>query len=382
MIYIVEINAICLFILLFTLSSVCSKSERQVSIRYYIMCIVSSLVCIIADIFFQIVENGPNGTLRMVPYLNFLINLVYYLFDVASGYFWFMYAEYAIDGAVKNKKILKYIAVSPLIINTLLCIISFRTGTLFFINAEGKYERGPLFIVNTAFCYIYVIFASVHALIKSFTTQIYFKKSEYRIISAYILFPFVLGIIQIIFPDVPTVCLGMAIPIMFVHIKIQDLQISTDYLTNMNNRNQLIRFLTNKIRNGTTNLYVFMMDIDKFKHINDTYGHTEGDKALISVADKLKEVARQYGGIIARYGGDEFTFATELMDENYVNEIKALIKTKMEEASLNHTFKIGMSVGCAKYEKGMKLVEIISAADKMLYEEKRARKAKETEDAR
>ncbi len=54
----------------------------------------------------------------------------------------------------------------------------------------------------------------------------------------------------------------------------------------------------------------------------------------------------------------------------------------MEEASLNHTFKIGMSVGCAKYEKGMKLVEIISAADKMLYEEKRARKAKEAADAR
>ncbi|MBQ3891727.1 MAG: diguanylate cyclase, partial [Lachnospiraceae bacterium] len=76
-------------------------------------------------------------------------------------------------------------------------------------------------------------------------------------------------------------------------------------------------------------------------------------------------------------GGDEFTYATELMDESYVNEIKALIKTKMEEASLNHTFKIGMSVGCAKYEKGMKVVEIISAADKVLYEEKRARKAQE-----
>ncbi|MBP5453539.1 MAG: hypothetical protein J6Y09_02860 [Lachnospiraceae bacterium] len=70
------------------------------------------------------------------------------------------------------------------------------------------------------------------------------------------------------------------------------------------------------------------------------------------------------------------------MDESYVNEIKALIKTKMEEASLNHTFKIGMSVGCAKYEKGMKLVEIISEADKKLYEEKRERKAKEASEGR
>ena len=377
MIYIIEVNVICLFIILFTLSSVFSKSERQVSVRYYTKCIISSGICVLMDILFQLIENSRFEVLRATPFLNFADNCIYYIFDVLAAFFWFMYAEYSIEGAVKNKKILYYIALSPVIINTLLCIITYSTGLYFYIDDAGKYVRGPLFFVNTAICYLYVIFASIHALIKSFKTQVFFKKAEYRILSGYIVFPIVLAFIQIIYPDIPTVCLGMAIPIMYVHIKMQDLQISTDYLTNMNNRNQLIRYLTTKIKNGTQNLYVFMMDVDKFKHINDTYGHTEGDKALVSISEKLKEVARQYGGIIARYGGDEFTFATELMDESYVNEIKALITSKMEEASLNHTFKIGLSVGYAKYEKGMKLLELIAAADKVLYEEKRAKKAKD-----
>ncbi|MCR4728689.1 MAG: GGDEF domain-containing protein [Lachnospiraceae bacterium] len=379
MVYIVEINVICLFILLFTLSSVCSKAERQVSIRYFTWCVISSLVCITADILFQFLENGSSEALRSVPYLNFAINFIYYVFDVMAGYFWFMYAEYSIDGAVKNSRKLKYLVTLPMFLNTFLCALSFNTGILFVINENGRYERGSLFFVNTFFCYVYVIVASIHALIKSFKTQIYFKKNEYRIIAAYIIFPFALGIIQIVFPDIPTVCLGMAIPILYVHIKLQELQISTDYLTNMNNRNQLIRYLTGKIKNNAPNLYVFMMDVDKFKHINDTYGHTEGDRALISVADKLKEVARQYGGIIARYGGDEFTLATELTDEGMIPKVKETIRIKMEEASENHTFSIRLSVGCAKFEKNQKLVELISRADKALYEEKKARK--ETEKA-
>lgn len=189
-------------------------------------------------------------------------------------------------------------------------------------------------------------------------------------IATYIIFPFVLGIIQIFYPQIPTVCLGMAFPTLYVYNKMQELRISTDYLTNMNNRNQLIRYLTGRIRNDTENLYLFMMDMNRFKQINDVYGHTEGDNAIVCVADRLKEVARKFGGIVARYGGDEFAYSLELSDEADIERIKEALAQKMEEESKKHPYTLSMSIGVAKYKKGQNIVAFISTADKNLYEEK------------
>ena len=52
-----------------------------------------------------------------------------------------------------------------------------------------------------------------------------------------------------------------------------------------------------------------MMDMDHFKHINDEYGHLEGDAALVLLAGILKKVCVNYNGVLARYGGDEFCIA-------------------------------------------------------------------------
>ena len=172
----------------------------------------------------------------------------------------------------------------------------------------------------------------------------------------------------------------MAIPILFVHIKLQDLKISTDYLTNMNNRNQLIRYLTAKIRTESENLYLFMMDVDKFKSINDNYGHTEGDNALISVADKLKEVAREFGGIIARYGGDEFAMAL-VGDVNIADDYEA-IRERIHQHSMKDPFvqeldyNINASMGIAEcvITDDVDLDSLIKLADMRMYEDKEARK--------
>lgn len=374
MIYIVEINVICFFLLAFTFSSLCAKGERSITNQYYKLCIVFSTVCVVTDIAFQFIEKSPLLTTKGFLFLNFADNLVYYVSAVAAGYFWFMFAEYSIDGWTKNKRRAGAICFIPVAINFVLGVASYWTGILFSINEAGHYERGSLFYINTISCYVYTIAASLHALIKSFSAVSVMKKNEYRIIAGYVIFPFAIGILQIVFPQVPTVCLAMALPIVYVHTRLQDLKVSTDYLTNMNNRNQLMRYLTGRFRNNPENLYLFMMDVDKFKSINDTYGHTEGDNALISTADKLKEVAQEFGGIIARYGGDEFAYATDLPNKN-VDDVKSLIASKMLEASERHVFDIRLSVGTAAYEAGMKISELIAKADDALYEDKKRKKS-------
>lgn len=373
MIYVVEINAICLFILAFTFGSLNAKGERSVSNTYYSWCIIFAAISVLTDIAFQFIESSSHLGEKGFLLLNYIDNLIYYVAAVATGYFWFMFAEFSIEGWAKNKKWAKTVCFIPVAMNLVLGVASYWTGILFSINESGHYERGSLFFINTISCYLYTVVASAHALIRSFSASSVMKKKEYRIIAGYVIFPFVIGILQIAFPEIPTVCVAMTLPIMYVHTRLQDLKVSTDYLTNMNNRNQLMRYLTGRFRNNPNHLYLFMMDIDKFKNINDTYGHTEGDSALVSTADKLKEVAREFGGIIARYGGDEFTYATDLPNGN-VDDVKRMIASKMMEASEHHVFDIRLSVGAATYEEGMKISDLIAKADEALYEDKKSKK--------
>lgn len=113
-----------------------------------------------------------------------------------------------------------------------------------------------------------------------------------------------------------------------------------------------------------------MVDLNKFKQINDTYGHVVGDKVLIHIAFKLKES----GGRVVRYGGDEFLviFDTKVSQ----NEIKTKIESLLEYCKHIHfkvdqnEFKINFAYGMAEFMKGASVDSIIQAADKAMYQNK------------
>jgi diguanylate cyclase (GGDEF)-like protein/PAS domain S-box-containing protein len=81
-----------------------------------------------------------------------------------------------------------------------------------------------------------------------------------------------------------------------------------DPLTNVYNRRYLAEFLNNEVARAdreNSPLSVLIMDVDNFKHFNDTYGHKCGDIVLMDLANFLTENARQ-GDVVCRYGGEEF----------------------------------------------------------------------------
>lgn len=91
----------------------------------------------------------------------------------------------------------------------------------------------------------------------------------------------------------------------------------TDYLTGLFNRKVLDKHMQNKVEIATSN-YTFsaiLLDIDNFKSINDCFGYYEGDIALISTANILRDSVSQKG-FIARYGGDEFCIVFDLDDSS------------------------------------------------------------------
>jgi diguanylate cyclase (GGDEF)-like protein len=120
----------------------------------------------------------------------------------------------------------------------------------------------------------------------------------------------------------------------------------------------------------------YFVDLDGLKLINDTHGHTEGDRALVKTAEILKETFRT-SDIIARVGGDEFAISAI---EDRADSAPGLI-TRLEQAVQRHNaqnkgkYTLGLSVGVARSDPREKntLEDLMAQADKALYEQKRTK---------
>ena len=98
-----------------------------------------------------------------------------------------------------------------------------------------------------------------------------------------------------------------------------------DALTGLPNRT-LAEQLVNRHATGHQPLVVVLLDLDKFKDINDTYGHQEGDRLLVAVAARLTEAAHRHGGTAARRSGDEFLLLLPPHPDNDLRHVEACLR--------------------------------------------------------
>ena len=122
------------------------------------------------------------------------------------------------------------------------------------------------------------------------------------------------------------------------------------------------------------------MDVDKFKQINDTYGHLEGDAAISLVGKNLKSIAGESNSFVARIGGDEFVMVVHSDSESYVNKIIDSVSYELEERLIfsDKQYEVRLSTGyvyISPEEHNIK--SVIAMADEKMYEQKMARKRME-----
>ncbi len=154
--------------------------------------------------------------------------------------------------------------------------------------------------------------------------------------------------------------------------KIEEL-LRTDKLTGLSNRRHFMEYFAKIISNAKRHslpLSLVMCDLDKFKNINDSYGHDVGDKVLENVGELLRDETRDED-LAARIGGEEFTIilnGTSLEDgKNYAERVrKKVSKLDINQISGNITISLGVS----KLKESDDQESFLKRADKALYKAK------------
>ena len=145
-----------------------------------------------------------------------------------------------------------------------------------------------------------------------------------------------------------------------------------DGLTGLKNRrafDERLRVEFERASQGRVPLSLMLLDVDKFKQFNDTFGHPAGDEVLKKVAGLLQGGVRS-GGLVARYGGEEFVV---LLPDTTIED--ALVTAERLRASIEGAHwtqrAVTTSIGVASWEQGMTATaQLVSAADGALYQSK------------
>lgn len=155
---------------------------------------------------------------------------------------------------------------------------------------------------------------------------------------------------------------------------------SHDGLTGLYNHGHFQEALRQEVARSKENgrsLALLMVELDHFKRYNDTYGHRQGDMALVSLARALEVCTEQWRGTVARYGGDEFVVILPGLDRSgafhAANQVQSWIRDMTATELGRHDLSgIAVSVGVAVYPADAQdAAQLVEAADQAMYVAKR-----------
>ncbi len=261
----------------------------------------------------------------------------------------------------KRYGVVEWIMLGILGVNIILESISAFTGFIFKVNYYNEYSHGTcyfIYLVTYVLGGVYFVYASIVAFRN--------RNSKY-IIPFYIVIVFALAgaVIQVITNlKISYLIIGFSSILIFKFYG--DVLANTDGLTELLNRLEF----DNTIKNLSSEATIVYFDINKFKKINDTFGHVYGDTCLKEVAQCLRKAYGKHGKVY-RYGGDEFC----VILTKHTKELDSM-NLKFEEAIKEVMKKDdrfpGVSFGCATFKPHVdEFIDVLNKADENMYEQKR-----------
>lgn len=368
----IELDALCLLILcVIAYQSVHNVNQqmKRVLFRDMVYGISASLAL---DILWLLVEG------RAFPgaiFINKIVNALFLAAGVVLGCVWYLYVLETLG--YKITRTMQILVTLPGLVYTLLNLISVRTGWIFTVTDQNIYMRGPWFWVQMIGAYGMLLISLIHILARLINGDDRVpRRTVVKLLGFYIL-PVVGALVSIPFTGMPGTWTCAAISIVLMYIDDQDGEILRDSLTGLNNRKVLAGVFADYAKQAGPEraLTLLMIDLDKFKEINDTLGHSVGDEALVAAAGVLTGAMAGVRGIVARYGGDEFLIM------GFLNADPERFRDDLRQRFIDYNrahrlpYALSASIGIGRFEPGMDLEALMKAADADLYRDKADRNA-------
>lgn len=361
--YIVSIS----MLLVILIKIIKDKDNHSFLNKVFVTIVVLTLAILIIEALMWVFDGQPGTNVRIIV---IMLNTIQMILLLISGALWMMYTDYSIYNSINRIKKLAIASEIILMYFQVLSVTAPLNGLLFYIDSTNTYHRGSWYLQSQC---IYILFLAYVIIIllknrNKVSRQVFIALLIYPI-------PLVIGIVlQMFFLRLSLAWSGISISILIIYIYVQSQKICIDYLTGLYNRRKLDLYLENTINRRSTNKLsaILMMDVDKFKIINDTWGHEMGDRALKHCAMILRECFH-HKDFIARYAGDEFVVVLELKTNEDIHKVIKRLKDKIELINTigDVPYKLSFSIGYALLPSdGRNVARILQIADERMYIEK------------
>lgn len=352
-----------------------ARQERQIRFNWTILAHIGYFI---SDICWAAVLSGNLPRTRLLVGLFNFTNLV---MMHLLAYEWFLYMAASENLDFRKSRRRRIQCRMPMILSVLAMVVAYVIAPEFWISKTGELNS-LYYMMLILMPVLYMIAAFVISLRNARKTRSREDKKLYLLIGIYPLAIVVSGLIQTIFLDAPLFCFGCTIMMIFFYIQHLQTLVSVDSLTRLNNRGQINRYMDQVVYKDSVRNTAMMIDIDRFKEINDTFGHGEGDRALTLMAQALRQSVEGIDApvFIGRYGGDEFTVFVQHAEgdglpEEIISRIRALLEEKQQQHRLPYDLKISAGYDDLQ-DKNDSMDACVIRADEKLYEDKKSRNIK------
>ena len=310
--------------------------------------------------------------------LNAVVNASFLGAGVCLGSMWYLYVLDTLHYRMTKRLIA--IVMAPDILFLVLNFLSIWTGWIFYINEQNRYIRGQLFWFQSIGAIAMLLFSLVHIIYCQIVGRKGVSKDSSRKLLGFYIIPVLGTIMALPYSGMPGTRTCAAVSVVLIYMNDMDQIILTDDLTGLNNRKNLRVIFEDysKQHSAQKPLYLYMMDLDDFKQINDQLGHSVGDQALVEAAHVIRRQTAGIQAVVMRYGGDEFLVMGFFADDAGAQRYKEQMQKAFQNWNETHhePYVLHASVGYSRYQPGQKLEEFINSADEMLYNDKRKHKDK------
>ena len=374
--YYVQAHIACILLLSIIFYKIVRGVNKQASQIYLGNLVVTLMLYYIAEIFWALVDGS---VISSAPTMLYLSNIFTYILISVAAYYWYIISEALQRDKLIENTVLRRLLATPVLVSALLVVTAYRTGLVFYVDENGRLVNGSFYVILVIVPFAYLIASSVKAFSRFANRDRYVDRNIYFMIGVFPFAPIILGAMQAIYWRVPFLCYGTVAAVYYVYLTTQDNLISIDPLTQTNNRNQLYKYLVQKMRSEEQGLSLFliMVDIDRLRDINEAYGHAEGDRALCRVATAIKDACQGSRSrmFVSRYGADEFVVVAEMAYRAEAAWLADQIKNEVKRATNVDAapYDIHVSVGISQYDyqAPVTIQSFIARADSDLYQNKK-----------